>query len=94
MTLELFNSPHIAFPERFMPSLELVLRWIHYIAGITWVGLLYFFNLVNTPFLKEIDGPTRGKVVPLLMLRALGWCRWASVVTVLAGIGDWMIIVF
>ena len=93
MTLEFLNSPHIAFPEGFTPNLQLVLRWIHFIAGITWVGLLYFFNLVNTPFLKEIDGPTRVKVVPMLMPRALWWFRWASVVTVLAGIWYWMMIV-
>jgi uncharacterized membrane protein len=91
--LAFLNSPHIAFPEGFTPSLQLILRWIHFIAGITWVGLLYFFNLVNTPFLKEIDAPTRIKVVPLLMPRALWWFRWASVVTVLAGVLYWMMIV-
>src|SRR6201993_3483164 len=71
----------------------MLLRWIHFLAGITWVGLLYFFNLVNVPFLKELDGGTRSRVVPLLMTRALWWFRWASVVTVLAGISYWMNIV-
>lgn len=85
--------PHVAFPEGVTPHLQLVLRWIHFSAGITWVGLLYFFILVNTPFLKEIDAPTRIKVIPLLMSRALWWFRWASVVTVLAGIAYWMMIV-
>lgn len=85
--------PHVAFPEGVTPHLQLVLRWIHFSAGITWVGLLYFFVLVNTPFLKEIDAPTRVKVIPLLMSRALWWFRWASVVTVLAGIAYWMMIV-
>ncbi len=32
---------------------QLILRWFHIIAGITWVGLLYFFNLVNVPFMKQ-----------------------------------------
>ncbi len=89
----LLHSPRIVLPEGFTPSLQIVLRWIHLIAGITWVGLLYFFNLVNIPFMKEIDGPTRSKVVPTLMPRALWWFRWASVVTVLAGIWYWMMIV-
>jgi uncharacterized membrane protein len=80
-------------PEGFTPNLQLVLRWIHFAAGITWVGLLYFFVLVSGPFLREIDAATRGKVVPLLMPRALWWFRWASVVTVLAGIWYWMMIV-
>src|SRR5260370_42001463 len=91
--LALQHSPRSTLPEGFAPSLQIVLRWIHLIAGITWVGLLYFFNLVNIPFLKEIDAPTRTKVVPLLMPRALWWFRWASVVTVVAGIGYWMMIV-
>lgn len=84
---------HIVFPEGFRPLLELLLRWVHFSAGITWVGLLYFFILVNTPFLKEVDAPTRLKIVPPLMLRALWWFRWAAVVTVLAGIWYWMMIV-
>jgi uncharacterized membrane protein len=72
---------------------QLVLRWIHFIAGITWVGLLYFFILVNASFLQDLDGSSRLKVVPLLMPRALWWFRWSSVVTVLAGITYWMMIV-
>jgi uncharacterized membrane protein len=85
--------PHIVFPQGFTPNMQLVLRWIHFIAGITWVGLLYFFVLVNAKFMQEIDGPTRARVVPVLMPRALWWFRWASVVTVLAGIWYWMMIV-
>ena len=34
---------------------QLILRWFHFMAGITWVGLLYFFNLVNVPFMKQVD---------------------------------------
>lgn len=87
------NSPHIVFPSGSTPSVQLVLRWIHFFSGITWVGLLYFFVLVNARFLQELDGPTRSKVVPLLMTRVLWWFRWSSVVTVLAGITYWMMIV-
>ncbi|HLJ26341.1 MAG TPA: urate hydroxylase PuuD [Candidatus Angelobacter sp.] len=86
------NAPHILFPGGHA-TLQLVLRWIHFSAGVTWVGLLYFFILVGTPFVQEIDAPARGKVVPLLMSRALWWFRWAAVVTVLAGIWYWMMIV-
>jgi len=69
------------------------LRWIHFAAGITWVGLLYFFVLINAKFLPALDAPTRMKVVPVLMPRALWWFRWSSVVTALAGIWYWMMIV-
>jgi uncharacterized membrane protein len=86
-------APHFSFPEGLTPGVQLLLRWIHFVAGITWVGLLYFFILVNTPFLKQLDAPGRIKVVPLLMPRALWWFRWSSVVTVFAGICYWMMIV-
>lgn len=62
------------------------LRWIHFLAGITWIGILYFFNLVNVNFMKALDAPTKGKVVPELLPRALWWFRWGAVVTVLAGV--------
>jgi len=92
-TLAMLNVPRISPPEGLTPTVQLVLRWIHFIAGITWVGLLYFFILVNTSFIQELDGSSRLKVVPLLMPRALWWFRWSSVVTVLAGINYWMMIV-
>ena len=88
-----FGTPHIAVPEGASAGIQVLLRWVHFIAGITWVGLLYFFNLVNIPFMKEIDATTRAKVVPTLLPRALWWFRWASVVTVFAGIWYWMMIV-
>lgn len=71
----------------------MVLRWVHFVAGIAWVGLLYFFTLVNVPFLQELDAKSRGIVVPKLMRRALWWFRWSAVVTVLAGLAYWMHIV-
>jgi len=88
----LFAAPQIDFPGGEVAIL-MVLRWIHLLAGITWVGLLYFFTLVNMPFLQELDGTSRGIVVPKLMPRALWWFRWSAVVTVLVGIAYWMHIV-
>jgi uncharacterized membrane protein len=85
----LFAAPQIDFPSGEVAVL-MVLRWIHLIAGITWVGLLYFFTLVNMPFLQELDAKSRGIVVPKLMPRALWWFRWSAVVTVLVGIAYWM----
>ena len=85
------NSVHP--PTDFHSNLLMMFRWFHFIAGITWIGLLYFFNLVNVPFMKELDPATKGKVVPALMSRALWWFRWASVVTVLMGLGYWSEIV-
>ena len=89
----LLNPPRIALPQSLSVNLQILLRWIHFLAAITWIGLLYFFNLVSPPFLKAIDASTRSRVVPALMPRALWWFRWSAVVTVLAGIWYWMTIV-
>jgi uncharacterized membrane protein len=79
----------INLPTDSNTNLLMLFRWIHFIAGITWIGLLYFFNLVNVPFMKGLDAATKGKVLPSLMSRALWWFRWASVVTVLMGLAYW-----
>jgi uncharacterized membrane protein len=64
----------------------MLLRWVHILAGIIWIGLLYFFNLINAAFLKSLDGPTKNAVIPKLMPAALNWFRHGATVTVLAGI--------
>ena len=61
------------------------LRWLHFIFGITWIGLLYFFNFVNGPFTKTLDAATKKIVVPQLMPRALWWFRWGAMITVITG---------
>jgi uncharacterized membrane protein len=77
---EVFHKPDA---DAFM---RIFFRWFHFVAGITWIGLLYFFNLVNVPFQKGIDAETKKKVNPDLLGRALWWFRWGAVVTVLAGL--------
>jgi len=61
------------------------LRWIHYLAGIIWIGLLYFFNLINVHLAKTYDPATKKAVVPQLMPRALFWFRWGAMFTFLSG---------
>ncbi len=65
---------------------EVLLRWIHYLAGITWIGLLYFFNFINAGFLKGLDAGQKGVVIPRLMPSALNYFRHGATITVLAGI--------
>jgi len=88
-----FSSAGIALPRDFQTNFLMLLRWIHFVAGITWIGLLYFFNLVNVPLMKELDPAISARVMPNLMLRALWWFRISAVVTVLAGLMYWGIIV-
>jgi uncharacterized membrane protein len=75
-----FNAPDGAALGR------IILRWSHFVAGITWIGLLYFFNLVNVPFQKGIDADTKKRVNPDLLGRALWYFRWGALVTVLVGL--------
>src|SRR5215467_12691383 len=69
--------------------LAIILRWFHFIAGITWIGLLYFFNLVNVPFMKQVDAAMKPKVFQYLTLPALNLFRWSALLTVLFGYLYW-----
>jgi len=62
------------------------LRWIHFLAGITWIGILYYFNFIQTPFFAETEAPVRSGAVQKLVPRALWWFRWGAMFTFLAGI--------
>jgi uncharacterized membrane protein len=88
-----FLMAGVMFPSDAASTVPIVMRWIHFVAGIIWIGLLYFFNLVNAPLMKELDGGTKSRVFPALMSRAMWWFRWSSVVTVFVGFGYWNMIV-
>jgi uncharacterized membrane protein len=77
---DVFNAPEGDSLARIF------LRWAHFVAGITWIGLLYFFNLINVPVQKTLDAETKKKVNPDLLGRALWYFRWGAVITVLAGL--------
>ncbi len=62
-----------------------LLRWIHFLSGITWIGLLYYFNFVQTPFVGETQPAERGALVPKLVPRALWWFRWGAMITFISG---------
>ncbi len=66
--------------------LNLVFRWIHVIAGVMWIGHLYFFNFVNAHVTKTLDADSKKKVIPELMPRALYWFRWGAAYTWITGI--------
>jgi uncharacterized membrane protein len=69
-----------------MQVLEAIFRWIHVVAGIMWIGHLYFFNFVNGPFQGTLDGETKKKVNPELLPRALFWFRWGAAWTWITGV--------
>jgi uncharacterized membrane protein len=66
--------------------LEALFRWTHVVAGVLWIGHLYFFNFVNGQVAKTYDADSKKKVVPELMPRALYWFRWGAAYTWATGI--------
>jgi uncharacterized membrane protein len=66
--------------------LNLIFRWLHVIAGVMWIGHLWFFNFVNAQVAKTYDADAKKKVVPELMPRALYWFRWGAAYTFITGI--------
>ena len=75
-------------------NVHLVLRWLHVIAGITWIGHLYFFNFVNIPLQAALDDATKKAVNPQLMPRALWWFRWGAMITFFAGLALFLLLYF
>jgi hypothetical protein len=65
---------------------EMLARWGHYLAGVTWVGLLYYFNFVQVPSFAGFDAGARTEAVSKLVPRALWWFRWGAVMTLLFGL--------
>jgi len=67
-----------------------LLRWFHFLAGITWIGVLYYFNFIQTPFFgSELGGAAKGPMTRGLVPNALWWFRWGAMFTFITG---WLII--
>ncbi len=65
---------------------NMLFRWGHILVGVTWIGLLYYFNFVQTEFFKEAEETARKDAVVKLVPRALWWFRWAAFFTFLTGL--------
>jgi uncharacterized membrane protein len=74
--LEVFNNDGLTF----------IARWAHVLAGITWIGLLYYFNFVQVPAFAQMEAAARTNAIDKLASRALWWFRWAAAATVLFGL--------
>ena len=67
-------------------GLDYLFRWGHFLAGITWIGLLYYFNFVQTEYFKEAEADHKSGAIQKLVPRALWWFRWAAMFTFLTGV--------
>lgn len=60
-------------------------RWGHVVVGITWIGLLYYFNFVQVPAFAQMDAGARNNAIDKVASRALWWFRWSALATALMG---------
>ena len=89
----IFSNLNINFPTGSADVEQIVLRVTHFVAGITWIGLLYYFNLVATPVMSKCEPHLRSRVYAELMPRSMALFRYAAVLTWLAGFRYFMILV-
>jgi hypothetical protein len=73
-------------PDFNTSIVPVVLRWVHVLAGIIWIGHLYFFNFVNVNFEKSLDASMKKPVIPQLRPRALWWFRQGAMITMVTGV--------
>ena len=66
-------------------AIAFLLRWIHLLAGVVWIGLLWYFNFVQGEYFKEADGSSKSDAIRKLVPRALWWFRWGAMFTFLSG---------
>ena len=69
-----------------MIVVDFLARWSHILFGITWIGLLYYFNFVQTEYFKEAEDSARVDAFSKLVPRALWYFRWAALLTFLTGL--------
>jgi len=66
--------------------LDVLFRYAHIVFGVAWIGLLYYFNFVQTEYVKEAEDGAKADVMAKLAPRALWWFRWAALFTFLTGV--------
>lgn len=64
----------------------MILRWIHFFAGVAWIGHLYYFNFVQGAFFNEIEAPVKNVAFAKLVPKALWWFRYGALFTFVSGI--------
>ncbi|UOG37837.1 urate hydroxylase PuuD [Leptospira noguchii] len=66
-------------------GLYFIFKWIHFLAGVAWIGLLWYINFIQGSFFAETDADTKKKATQQLVPRVLWWFRWGAMFTFLSG---------
>ena len=61
-------------------------RWLHVLSGVMWIGLLWYFNFVQTPTVPKIPEDIRPAIPRFIMPEALFWFRWSALSTMIWGL--------
>lgn len=72
--------------NEIMTAVNFLFRWIHVVFGITWIGMLYYFNFVQTEYFKEAESGALADCKAKLAPRALWWFRWGAMFTFVTGL--------
>ncbi len=67
-------------------GLVMFLRFVHFFAGVAWIGHLYYFNFVQGAFFAEIEAPVKNVAFQKLVPKALWWFRWGAMFTFISGL--------
>ena len=62
------------------------MRWLHVLSGVMWIGLLWYFNFVQTPSMPQIPDEQKPAVSKVIAPRALFWFRWGAMSTIVTGL--------
>lgn len=76
MDLAIFQGNGLAF----------IIRWVHLLAGVAWIGLLWYFNFVQGEYFKEAEAASKNEAFRKLVPRAVWWFRWGAMFTLISGI--------
>ena len=61
-------------------------RWLHVLSGVMWIGLLWYFNFVQTPSMPKIPDDQKPAISKVISPTALFWFRWAAMATIVTGV--------
>src|SRR5256885_4099380 len=63
-----------------------LMRWLHVLSGVMWIGLLWYFNFVQTPSMPKIPDEQKPAASKVIGPAALFWFRWAAMATIILGL--------